>query len=99
MEAMRTRVWIVAFTISVLAGARLLGVTGGPRIVGAVIPSVGALEAVGRQVFPKDPKLPYYVECINLPENGIAPIRGNDYSGCPLTDRMRARLVQKQTHL
>jgi uncharacterized protein YvpB len=99
MEAMRTRVWIVAFTISVLAGAGLLGVTGGPRIVGAVIPSVGALEAVGRQVFPKDPKLPYYVECINLPENGIAPIRGNDYSACPLTDRMRARLVQKQTHL
>jgi uncharacterized protein YvpB len=50
-------------------------------------------------VFPKDPQHPYYVECVNVRENGVAPPGGNDYSACPLTDRMRARLVQKQTHL
>jgi uncharacterized protein YvpB len=100
MKAMRARVWIVvAVTVAVLAATGLLAVNGVRTVVEATVPSVGALEAVGRQVFPKDPKLPYYVECINLPENGIAPVSGNDYSACPLTDRMRARLVQKQTHL
>ena len=56
-----------------------------------------ALEAVGAQVFPKDPTHPYYVECVNLPENGVAPPSGNDYNACPLTDRLRARLVEKQS--
>jgi uncharacterized protein YvpB len=98
MEAMRTRVWVaIAVTFIVLAGGGALAVTGSSA--SASVPTVAALEAVGAQMFPRDPKHPYYVECVNLPENGLAPPGGNDYSACPLTDRMRARLVEKQTHL
>ena len=104
MEAVRTRGWVaVAAAVSVLVGAgllvgsRVLAVSGGSPQVPA--PSVAALEAVGAQVFPKDPKRSFYVECVNLPENGLAPQSGNDYSACPLTGSMRSRLVQTQAHL
>src|SRR5882762_5059866 len=99
IEAMRTRVWVVvalSFTVVAIGGALAVSGSGSPQVPA---PTVPALEAVGAQVFPKDPTHPYYVECVNLPENGVAPPRGNDYNACPLTDRLRARLVQKQTHL
>src|SRR5467141_682005 len=99
IEAMRTRVWVVvALTFNGVAvgGALAVSGSGSPQVQA---PTVAALVAVGSQVFPKDPQYPYYVECVNLPENGVAPPSGNDYSACPLTDRLRARLVQKQTHL
>jgi uncharacterized protein YvpB len=99
IEAMRTRVWVVValtFTVVAVGGALAVSGSGSPQVPA---PTVAALEAVGAQVFPKDPTHPYYVECVNLPEKGVAPPSGNDYSACPLTDRLRARLVQKQTHL
>jgi uncharacterized protein YvpB len=99
IELMRTRVWVVvAVTFAALAvgGALAVSGSGSPQVPA---PTVAALEAVGAQVFPKDPTHPYYVECVNVPEKGVAPPGGNDYSACPLTDRMRARLVHKQTHL
>jgi uncharacterized protein YvpB len=99
IEAMRTRVWVVVgLTFIVVAIGGALAVSGGssPQVPA---PTVAALEAVGAQVFPKDPTHPYYVECVNLPEKGVAPPSGNDYSACPLTDRLRARLIEKQTHL
>ena len=60
-----------------------------------------ALTAVAEQLFPKAPGFPYYVECINFPEHGagLPNGQGNDYSACPLTDAMRARLLQTQAHL
>jgi uncharacterized protein YvpB len=93
------RVWI-----AVVVSLGVLAACGGPAATGATpsaapVPSVAALEAVGGQVFPKHPQYAYYVECVNFRENGVGPADGNDYSACPLTDRMRARLVQKQTHL
>src|SRR6202521_1101254 len=102
MDPVRTRVWIaVALTVGVLAGGGVVSVYAARSAPPAspALPSVAALEAVGAQAFPKDPQHAYYVECVNLPENGVAPASGNDYSACPLTDRLRARLVQKQTHL
>ena len=96
---MRTRVWVVvALTFTVLAAGGALAVNGStsPQVP---VPTVAALEAVGAQVFPKDATHPYYVECVNLPENSVAPASGNDYSACPLTDRMRTRLIQTQLHL
>jgi len=94
------RIWIASLvSVGVLAACGGLPAAGASPTSTAAIPSVAALEAVGGQVFPKDPQHPYYVECVNLPEKGVAPPGGNDYSACPLTDRMRARLVQKQTHL
>jgi uncharacterized protein YvpB len=97
---MRIRSWIaVAVAVSVLVGGGALAVSAGRTVAAVPVPSVAALEAVGGQVFPKDAQHPYYVECVNLPEQGVAPPSGNDYSACPLTDSMRARLVQKQTHL
>lgn len=94
------RVWIASLvSVGVLAACGELPAAGASPTSTAPVPSVAALEAVGGQVFPKDPQHAYYVECVNLPEKGVAPASGNDYSACPLTDRMRARLVQKQTHL
>lgn len=63
-------------------------------------PSVADLTAVGEQLFPLIAQYGYYAECINYPEHGAADVtRGNDYSACPLTDAMRARLQQTQAHL
>jgi uncharacterized protein YvpB len=94
------RIWIASvISVGVLAACGGLPAAGASPTSKAPVPSVAALEAVGGKVFPKDQQHAYYVECVNLPENGVAPASGNDYSACPLTDRMRARLVQRQTHL
>jgi uncharacterized protein YvpB len=99
------RVWIaVAISLGVLAASGVLVATGATSgstapVSTASVPSVAALEAVGAQVFPRHPKRGYYVECVNLAENGVASPSGNDYSACPLTGRMRVRLVERQTHL
>jgi uncharacterized protein YvpB len=99
------RVWIASVVCAGwLAACGGLPAGGGQPGSGATpsaasLPTVAALEAVGGKVFPKDPQHAYYVECINLPENGVVSPSGNDYSSCPLTDRMRARLVAQQTHL
>ncbi|TMD87786.1 MAG: hypothetical protein E6I78_01895, partial [Chloroflexi bacterium] len=99
IDPVRARLSIsIALSLSLLALGGVLAVSG-TSSSGLPVPGVKALEAVGAQVFPKDPQHPYYVECVNLPEKGVAPPGGNDYSACPLTDRLRARLVQKQTHL
>jgi len=99
IDPVRARLSIsIALSLSLLALGGVLAVSG-TSSSGLPVPGVKALEAVGAQVFPKDPLHPYYVECVNLPEKGVAPPGGNDYSACPLTDRLRARLVQKQTHL
>jgi hypothetical protein len=52
--------------------------------------------ADAEQVFPAYAKYGYYVECINFKENGAAQPGGNDYSGCPITDTLRVRMVQTQ---
>jgi uncharacterized protein YvpB len=63
-------------------------------------PTKQQLTGVGEQLFPKITQFGYYAECINYPEHGASDIRkGNDYSACPLTDGMGARLEQTQAHL
>lgn len=62
------------------------------------VPSVGALTTVAEQVFPLYAKYGYYVECINLKENGVRPPSGNDYSACPITDSLLARMTATQAH-
>ncbi|HVS07176.1 MAG TPA: C39 family peptidase [Candidatus Dormibacteraeota bacterium] len=62
------------------------------------MPSAAALTALADQVFPLNTTFGYYVECINLKENGAARPGGNDYSGCPITDALRARMVATQAH-
>jgi uncharacterized protein YvpB len=62
------------------------------------MPSVAALTAVAEQVFPLYVRYGYYVECINFKQNGIRPPSGNDYSACPITDTLQARMIQTQAH-
>lgn len=62
------------------------------------VPSAAALTAVAEQVFPLYAKYGYYVECINFKENGVRPPSGNDYSACPITDTLLARMTQTQAH-
>jgi uncharacterized protein YvpB len=63
-------------------------------------PTVAQLTAVGEQLFPQVPRYGYYAECINFPEHGASDVlKGNDYSACPLTDDMRTRLQETQSHL
>src|SRR2546421_877321 len=99
IDTVRARLSIsIALSLSLLALGGVLAVSG-TSSSGLPVPGVKALEAVGAQMFPKDPQHPYYVECVNLPEKGVVPPGGNDYSACPLTDHMRARLIQTQAHL
>jgi uncharacterized protein YvpB len=80
-------------------GARAAGNAAASPTPTPATPTAAALTAVAEQTFPKHPQYPIYVECINFRENGIRPAGGNDYSDCPLTDAMRARLVQTDAHL
>ncbi len=80
-------------------GATAAGSTAPVATPTPATPTAAALTALAEQVFPKHPRYPYYVECINFKENGAAQPGGNDYSACPLTDAMRGRLVQTQAHL
>ena len=80
INPVRTRLSIsIALSLGLLVLGGMLAVSG-TSSSGLPVPGVKALEAVGAQVFPKDPQHPYYVECVNLPEKGIAPPGGNDYS-------------------
>lgn len=53
--------------------------------------TVEELTALGERIIVLHPVYGYYVECINLPENGaLPPSMENDYSACPITPRLLA---------
>jgi uncharacterized protein YvpB len=56
------------------------------------------LTDLGAQVFPYLPQFQYYTTCINFKENGAPPPGGPDYSACPITDVLRARLQATQAN-
>jgi len=56
------------------------------------------LTDLGAQIFPYLPQFQYYTTCINLKENGAPPPGGPDYSACPITDVLRARLQATQAN-
>src|SRR6202165_1676211 len=56
------------------------------------------LTDLGAQIFPYIAKYQIYTTCINVKENGAAPPGGPDYSACPITDALRARLQATQAN-
>ena len=56
------------------------------------------LTAVGAQIFPYIPQFQFYATCIDFKENGADPPGGHDYSACPITDALRARLEATQAN-
>ncbi len=52
---------------------------------------------MGEKVFPYLSNYRYYVECVNLPENGRDNPGHNDYSACPVSTTYRQRLDASQT--
>lgn len=91
---------LTALAVLMVAGCGAIASAGtGPTATPTpATPTDDALTAVADQVFPLYAKYGYYVECINFKENGVAQPGGNDYSGCPITDALRARLVATQAH-
>lgn len=61
-------------------------------------PSVTALTGLAEQIFPQVVQYGYFVECINFAERGASTPGRSDYSTCPITDRLRARMTQTQAH-
>ena len=56
------------------------------------------LTDLGAQIFPYIPQFQIYTTCINFKENGAEPPGGHDYSACPITDALRARLQATQAN-
>ena len=97
---MNTKGAWAAFTVAAL----LLGAcgqatpgTGHSSATPALTPATAQqLTAVGAQIFPYIPQFQFYATCIDFKENGAAPPGGHDYSACPITDALRARLQATQ---
>ncbi len=62
-------------------------------------PTVADLQAVAGRVIVQQPGQSNYVECVNLRQNGNAPQGGNDYSACPLTNKLRSQWTATQAHV
>ena len=56
------------------------------------------LTDLGAQVFPYVAQFQFYTTCINFKENGAEPSTGHDYSACPITDALHARLQSTQAN-
>src|SRR5207253_7084539 len=99
---MNTKGAWAAFTVAAL----LLGAcgqatpgTGQSSATPALTPATAQqLTAVGAQIFPYIPQFQFYATCIDFKENGAAPPGGHDYSACPITDALRARLQATQAN-
>ncbi len=66
---------------------------------GAATPTIADLQAVAGRVIVQPPGQSNYVECVNLRENGKAPPGGNDYSACPLTNKLLTQWMATQAHV
>src|SRR5579864_1821513 len=56
--------------------------------------TVAELTALGEQMVLQHPQFGYYVSCVNFKENGAWPVPPApiDYSACPITDELSARM-------
>jgi hypothetical protein len=99
---MKTRhVWaaiVVVALLTVACGQAMPG-TGRPSATPTPKPAtLQQLTDLGAQIFPYVPQFQIYTTCINLKENGAEPPGGHDYSACPITDALRARLQATQAN-
>jgi uncharacterized protein YvpB len=95
------RIWAVSVvaTLLMVACGQSAPATGQPS-ASPTPPAATAqqLTDLGAQVFPYIAKYQIYTTCINVKENGAAPPGGPDYSACPITDALRARLQATQAN-
>ena len=93
--------WAAFVAAALLLGAcgQALPGTGQSSATPALTPATAQqLTAVGAQIFPYIPQFQFYATCIDFRENGAAPPGGHDYSACPITDALRARLQATQAN-
>src|ERR1700694_3460477 len=100
---MRTRAGIVLLALLLVACGQTTPATAQPPATPAPRPTqmpatAQQLTDLGAQVFPYLPQYQIYTTCINVKENGAAPPGGPDYSACPITDALRARLQATQAN-
>jgi uncharacterized protein YvpB len=91
---MRTWAGSIVVTLLMVACGQTAPVTSQP----SATPTPKAATAqqltdLGAQIFPYLPQFQYYTTCINFKENGAEPPGGHDYSACPITETLRARLA------
>ena len=95
------RAWaggVVAALLMAACGQAAPG-TGQPSATPTRTPATAQqLTDLGAQIFPYLPQFQYYTTCINFKENGAPPPGGPDYSACPITDALRARLQATQAN-
>jgi uncharacterized protein YvpB len=95
------RIWaggVVAALLMVGCGQAMPG-TGQPSTTPTPKSATPAqLTDLGAQIFPYVPQFQIYTTCINFKENGAEPPGGHDYSACPITDKLRARLQATQAN-
>jgi len=95
------RGWAGGVVAALLVGAcgQAAPGTGQPSATPALTPATAQqLTDVGAQIFPYIPQFQIYATCINFKENGAEPPGGHDYSACPITDALRARLQATQAN-
>jgi uncharacterized protein YvpB len=99
MNATRTSAGSVLLAVLLVACGQSLPVTGHPSPTPTRTPATLAqLTDLGAQIFPYLPQFQYYTTCINFKENGAEPPGGHDYSACPITEALRARLQATQAN-
>src|SRR5438132_3050193 len=93
--------WAAFIVAALLLGAcgQATPGTGQSSATPALTPATARqLTDLGAQIFPYIPQFQFYATCIDFKENGAAPPGGHDYSACPITDALRARLEATQAN-
>jgi len=93
--------WVGSVVITLLLAAcgQATPGTGQASATPALTPATAKqLTDLGAQIFPYIPQFQFYATCIDFKENGAAPPGGHDYSACPITDALRARLEATQAN-
>jgi uncharacterized protein YvpB len=93
--------WAAFIVAALLLGACAQATpgTGQSSATPALTPATAKqLTDLGAQIFPYLPQFQFYATCINLKENGAEPPGGHDYSACPITEALRARLQATQAN-
>jgi uncharacterized protein YvpB len=94
---MRARVGSLLFAVLLIGCGQ--GPTGTSQATPTPKPATAKqLTDLAAQIFPYVPQFQIYSTCINLKENGAEPPGGHDYSACPITDKLRARLQATQAN-
>jgi uncharacterized protein YvpB len=95
------RIWAATLIVALLlvACGQAAPASGQPTATAPPPPATAQqLTDLGAQIFPYIATYQIYTTCINVKENGAAPPGGPDYSACPITDALRARLQATQAN-